>query len=324
MKKFLSYIAIFFAVAALLLFLYGQFCEKFFLERKYFPNESRRAWAMKQYNGQYDYAVLGSSRAEGAFDMILLDSISQKKGINISSNGSGFVDNFLVLHKFLDNKNTIKTLYLQVDNYSLDPEGNFSNAFHVFNFLPFWKDSTYQNAILHYLPKKDQILFKNIPWMRFYVYNKYFSPLEVSRRILLSRRKDKKRADQLLISSTIKPEILGDSSRFFFKNNSDHFSVNNFDVEYMEKIFSLAKENNIEIVCFTAPDFLAQKTRFSNYAETEKILLNILDKNKINFYPSNFTDAESSDLIYFKDPEHLNRYGVRFHTSRFAQIISNK
>ena len=324
MKKFLSYIAIFFAVAALLLFIYGQFCEKFFLERKYFPTESRRSWAMKQYKGQYDYAVLGSSRAEGAFDMKLLDSITQKNGINISSNGSGFVDNFLVLHKFLENKNTIKTLYLQVDNYSLDPEGNFSNAFHVFNFLPFWKDSIYQNAILHYLPKKDQILFKNFPWMRFYVYNKYFSPFEVSRRILMSRRKEKKRADQLLISTTIKPEKVGDSSRFFFKNNTNRFRVNQFDVEYMEKIFSLAKENNIEIKCFTAPDFYAQKSRFSNYAETEKILLHILDKNKINYYPSNFTDVESSDLIYFKDPEHLNRYGVRLHTTRFSQIITNK
>jgi hypothetical protein len=92
----------------------------------------------------------------------------------------------------------------------------------------------------------------------------------------------------------------------------------------MEKIFSLAKENNIEIVCFTAPDFLAQKTRFSNYTETEKILFNILEKNKINYYPSNFTDSESTDLVYFKDPEHLNRYGVRLHTFRFAQLISKK
>jgi hypothetical protein len=99
----------------------------------------------------------------------------------------------------------------------------------------------------------------------------------------LSRKKEKKRADQLLISTTLKPEKVGDSSRFFFKNNSDRFSVNQFDVEYMEKIFSLAKENNIEIKCFTAPDFYAQKSRFSNYAETEKILLNILNKNKINF-----------------------------------------
>ena len=57
--------------------------------------------------------------------------------------------------------------------------------------------------------------------------------------------------------------------------------VNPFDVEYMEKIFSLAKEHNIEIKCFTAPDFYAQKSRFSNYTETEKILLRILDKNKV-------------------------------------------
>ena len=231
MKKFLLYIAAFFTVSALILFLYGKFCEMFFLEIKYFPIESRRAWAMKQHDGKYDYAVLGSSRAEGAFDMKLLDSIIQKNGINIGSNGSGFVDNFLVLSKFLENKNKINTLYLQVDNYCLDPERSFSNSFHVFNFLPFWKDTIYQQAISHYLTKKDKYLFNNFPWMRFYVYNKYFSPLEVSRRIYLSNRKGNKRIDQLLKSTTLKPTALKDSSRFFFKKNSRKFIIDNFDIE---------------------------------------------------------------------------------------------
>jgi hypothetical protein len=321
MKKFLKNIALFFTISAMLLFLYAQFCEWFFVQRKYFPEESRRSWAMKQINGHYDYAVLGSSRAEGAFDMILLDSLTQQSGINIASNGSGFVDNFLVLNKFLANNNHIKTLYLQVDNYSLDPEGNFSNAFHAFNFLPYWKEKTYQEAIKHYLPQKDKLLFENLPWMRFYVYNKYFSPVEVARRLMLSRKKTVKRMDQKLRANAMKPVGYGDSARFFHRPHSDSFSINPFDVAYLEKIVELAHEKNINIIAFTAPDFFAQKNRFVNYNETETKLLEILKRNHLIYIPNLFNQNENTDMLLFKDPEHLNNHGVWLYTQKFAQKI---
>jgi hypothetical protein len=321
MKKFLKNIVIFFAISTMVLFLYAQFCEWFFLQRKFYPEESRRSWAMKQTNGHYDYAILGSSRAEGAFDMILLDSLTHQSGINIASNGSGFVDNYLVLNKFLQNNNQIKTLYLQVDNYSLDPEGNFSNAFHAFNFLPYWKEKTYQEAIKHYLTQKDILLFNCLPWMRFYVYNKYFSPVEVGRRLMLSRKKSSKRMDQKLRANLVKPVGYGDSTRFFHSPHSDSFSINPFDVAYLEKIVELAKEKNINIIAFTAPDFSAQRNRFVNYSQTEIELTEILKRNKLKYIPNLFDQYENSDMMLFKDPEHLNNYGVWRYTQKFAQQI---
>jgi hypothetical protein len=323
MKKFLRNIALFFVVSFAILFGYAQFCEWFFNLKKYFPDDSRRSWAMKQQNGNYDFAILGSSRAEGAFDMKLLDSVTAQKGINIASNGSGFVDNYLVFHKFLENRNRINTLYLQVDNYSLDPEANFSNAFHVFNFLPFWKDSIYQRAITHYLSEKDRIIFKQSSWLRYYVYNKYFSPIEVSRRLLLSR-KQSKRMDQKLKGNPASTTPVNDSARFFYKSGSDSFKINSFDVTYIEKIFTLCRKNNIEIRCFTAPDFGAQRTRFTNYKFTEQKLQQILQKNKIVLMPQAFSEGQLNDMNLFKDPEHLNGSGVYIHTMAFSGMILKK
>ena len=323
MKKFLKHIGLFFIVSFAILFAYAQFCEWFFNLKDYFPDDSRRSWAMKQKNGNYDYAVLGSSRAEGAFDMQLLDSVTLQKGINIASNGSGFVDNYLVFYSFLKNNNHIKTLYLQVDNYSLDPEANFSNAFHVFNFLPFWKDTVYQQPIQHYLSEKDKLIFTKTPWLRYYVYNKYFSPIEVSRRILLSRKKSK-RMDQKLKGSPDVATSNMDSARFIYKPGSDTFKINPFDVTYMEKIFELCRENNIEIRCFTAPDFVGQRTRFSNYASTEQKLYQMLKKNGLSLMPMAFNEAQMKDMNLFKDPEHLNGSGVWIHTMAFAGMAIKK
>ncbi|MEN9964799.1 MAG: hypothetical protein RL582_1894 [Bacteroidota bacterium] len=323
MRKFLRNITVFFLVSFAILFGYGQFCEWFFNLRNYLPDDSRRSWAMKQQNGQYDFAVLGSSRAEGAFDMKLLDSLSSQKGINIASNGSGFVDNYLVFQKFLENRNHINTLYLQVDNYSLDPEANFSNAFHVFNFLPFWKDSLYQQAISHYLSEKDRTIFQYSPWLRYYVYNKYFSPIEVSRRLWLSR-KQAKRMDQKLKANPVLVASKPDSARFFHKAGSDRFSINPFDVMYMEKIVTLCKEKNIRIICFTAPDFSAQRLRFSNYDSTEQKLNQILIKNQVDLMSASFNSDQLNNLNLFKDPEHLNPHGVWLHTLAFAKQMNHK
>ncbi len=315
MKKFFKKILVYLFVSLLILTVYGLFCECFFGIQKYFPNDSKRAWSMKQQSQQYDYAVLGSSRAEEAFDMLLLDSLIQEKGINIGCNGSGYVDNYLVLNKFLQNKNTIKTLFLQVDIYSLDPEHNFSNSFHVYNFLPFWHDTIFKSAISHYLSSSDQMVFNYAPWMRFYVYNKYFSPIEVIRRLKQNSYPEKKRFDKpTWYFST--PELKTDSSIFFKKGLPREIKIQPFDVEYLKRILELAKANNIQVVLFTSPDFILQEKVFSNYFSTKNSLDSLLVP--YSFIRFEADDSLRNNIALFKDPAHLNGYGKFLHTKSFA------
>jgi hypothetical protein len=270
---------------------------------------------MKHEYKRYDYAVLGSSRAEEAFDMSLLDSLLHQKGINIGCNGSGFVDNYLVFTKFLQNKNTVKTLFLQVDIYSLDPEHNFSNSFHVYNFLPFWHDSIFKSAISHYLTTSDSLIFTYTPWMRFYVYNKYFSPFEMIRRLKQEKSRKKRGGDKPRWFSHI-PIVKTDSSIFYKKEYSRVVNIQSFDVEYLKKIIELAKANNIQVVLFTSPDFIEQERIYSNYSSANKYLDSILiPYSTIRFEAD---DSIRRNLSLFKDPAHLNDYGKFLYTKLFV------
>jgi hypothetical protein len=322
MKPFLIKTGIFLIVSFLMLWAYGTFCEWFFVKTRYFPNDSRRYWAMKQKEVDVDYIVLGSSRAEGAFDIQLLDSLTHQHGINLSSNGSGYVDNYLVLSKFLEHENRAKSLYLQVDNYSLDPEGSFSNAFHVFNFLAFWQEPEFNDIISHYLTPFQKRLFDVLPWMRFYVYNKYFSPVEVMRRVKLKNQSGNIRMDHKLKASFSAPTIMPDSARFFSGEGTRKFQVNPFDEMHLKKIIALARSKNIQVICFTAPDFFHQRKRFVNYEQTEQHLHQLLKQESVNFIPDLFKIEDSNDLRYFKDPEHLSRFGVGVFTQKFAQLVN--
>jgi hypothetical protein len=109
-----------------------------------------------------------------------------------------------------------------------------------------------------------------------------------------------------------------DSARFFSGEGTRKFQVNPYDESHLKKIIALARSKNIRLVCFTAPDFYYQRKRFLNYDETEQFLLNLLRQESANYFPDLFNIQESRDLRYFKDPEHLNQFGVGVFTKKFA------
>lgn len=298
-----------------LLVSYGWFCEWFFNQQKYFNEDSKRLWVMKQKNRSFDFAVLGSSRGDGAFDMPLLDSLLQIKGVNIASDGSGYVDNYLILNKFLQNNNKIRYLFLQTDIYALDPVRNFSNAFHVHNFLPFWKEEMYKNTIEHYLDSTDRFLFNAVPSLRFYKYNKYYSPYEVVRRII-NAKQISAQYKNVYYSNSVAPSKI-DSSKIIKQSNSRSFSIEPFDEAYLVKIFELCEINKIEVICFKAPDFFFQEQVFTNYSKTELYLEQLLfKKNKTYIKPA---QNIRTNLYCFKDAGHLTNYGRYLFTHSAAE-----
>lgn len=162
---------------------WGRFCNWFFSKPEYLDDKSnKRAWVVKLRDKKFDRGVLGSSRAYNSFDMASLNRYLGGSDVNLGANGSGYVDNFLTLYLFLANHNHIDTLFLQVDIYSLDSKSNFSNAFHTYQFLPYWSDSIVVRSLWPYLDSKDRVIWTYLPDLRYFKYNKYFSPKEVARR----------------------------------------------------------------------------------------------------------------------------------------------
>lgn len=318
MKRFLKNIIGFGFLILIVLAGYGVFCDYFFQRIAYFPNDNKRMWVMKQTNLAFDYAVIGSSRANGAFDLQLLDSLTKLKGINIAADGSGYVDNYLMLYSFLENSNKIKYLFLQTDNYSFDPDKNFSSAFHVYNFLPFWSNPEFEKAISHYLDRTDRLLFTKLPFLRFYKYNKYFSPIQVISRLRKFSIEPSPLPDVHFSTSVPEPHKSG--KNLFGNAKSKSFRINPFDQEYLIKIIELCRKNNIHVFCFRAPDFYFQEKVFINYRTTNEYLRSLLEKENVLYLEPDMSIRK--DHLCFENPSHINNYGRFIYTTMFSRQVN--
>lgn len=303
MKQFLLKAGIGAGLLFVFVFAYGSFCDFFFTQKENLDLSEKKSWVLAQENGVYDYAILGSSRAFGAVDMNLLDSLTGRTGINIASNGSGFKDNFLVLHLFLKT-NAIKKLFLQVDMGSLNSKAAFSNEFHAFTFLPYWNDSLVRGVLQEELPKLNNNFTNMFPHGRYFYFNKYFSPKEVIRRARLTHLSDP--------YTTTKGGIGGHGMSQPKKEIMTYplpETVEQEDWRYLLQIKKYAESRGIEVVFFAAP-------RYQDTQETLKSILGSLQNT--TYYPEEFDETDSG---LFQDQGHLNEYGRSIFTRLLARNL---
>jgi hypothetical protein len=287
---------------------YGAFCDYFFIQKRFLDLGNKKQWVLAQEGGNYDYAVLGSSRAYGAFDMLLLDSLTGINGINLASNGSGFKDNLLVLKLFLKN-NIISKLYLQVDLASLNSKESFSNEFHAFTFLPYWDDRDVRQVLRDEIPAFDNKLTSLLPQWRYFYFNKYYSPKEVLRRAELSDSRNDLYTEVKggMRSTSIKNKNLNSEFQLYPQPNK----ADSQDLNYLSKILSMAKSRNIETTLFVAP----------GYQSDHKYLQSVMRQfHDPILFP---VGIDESDRTLFLDQGHLNEYGRFIYTSFFSQQTLN-
>jgi hypothetical protein len=295
-------------LAGLLLFSfmlsYGAFCDYFFSQKQYLDLSEKKQWVLAQEGGKYDYAVLGSSRAYGAFDMNLLDSLTGMNGINLASNGSGFKDNLLVLNLFLKT-NSINKLYLQVDLGTLNSRESFSNDFHAFTFLPYWEEREVQQVLKQDIPTFDNAFTSLLPQWRYFYFNKYFSPKEVWRRGKLAENQSDRytRLKGGIASSGRSAQ----SSKTEIKRYPQPNQVDGGDLKYLREILQLADATGIETTLFVAP-------RYQSVHRYLQTVLESLPYRKV--FPNGF---DESDRTLFIDQGHLNGEG----RERFTLIFGS-
>jgi hypothetical protein len=300
-KQFLLKTGISAGLLLVFVFAYGSFCDFFFTQNENLDLTEKKSWVLAQENGVYDYAILGSSRAFGAVDMNLLDSLTGLNGINIASNGSGFKDNFLVLHLFL-RTNAIKKLFLQVDMGSLNSKSSFSNEFHAFTFMPFWEQMEVQEVLKEEIPLLDNPISDMAPQWRYFYFNKYFSPKEVLRRVSLSNPKE----DSFTKSKGGIGNGVGTQGKAEIKTYELPKSADPEDWNYLMKITSMAEAAGIEVLFFTAPRYR------DSQVDVKKILSSIPVK-KVFFDQFDILDVEN-----FIDQGHLTRSGTIKLTKAFS------
>ena len=288
MIRFLKYITIRLIILFILMIILDLIFTQVYFHTNVIRNKVQ--YVFKNKNTQFDYIFLGSSRVEFHINTDLIDSITQKKSLNLGISGQSLPENFLMLKLLKDNKIKAKRIFLQVDESNLRSTTEKRNLLGASYFMPY----IYLNSSIKNHMKIYDANYKYDAYFPFYRYIKY-KP-KIGYRELLLTLGGKKRADNFFI---------GLKTTFDKKNETYQF-VKKYNNSLLTKIKEYAKENNIQITLYTSP--------YYNRKNNQEFDLFCKENNIINYTGS------IKSIKYFKDLGHLNNKGARQFT---LSIIKN-
>ena len=263
-------------------------------------------WFFNKAQASYDFAVIGSSRGENLVDVNTIEKATGTKGINLSMQGTGNAGLYLILKGFVERRNKVRTLLIQVDEYSLDAKKSYINEFPTHAYLPYFADRSIRQVIEEKSDHGKFLLWQYLPFSRYVDYNSYY--LAYGLNYLLGKRNtglDKFKGTSLE----------SNSAPYKFDYNKYQIvkrKIDDCDVLYLNKILQYAKGKGMSVVLFTAPQYYKVLPYLNTRYDCIRIFGAVARRNKVT-YLNYEEDGMCKNAGYFFDNTHLNSTGsVKF------------
>ena len=269
-------------------------------------------WLLGQKNKNWDIAVLGTSRA---FHMVNPGVIKEMNPnlsmINYGTDGTSHADHYLYLYQLLKNKVKMDTLILEVDEFTLSGWQTNTMSFKGYVFALKVNEEPFKQAFRDYYDRRKYLLYK-LPLVRFVEYNNYYqlNPLRVEHEDRFTYRHGF-------------AEAFTTGFRRDFKRDSLELLIHHFDIKYLNMIIELAKENDIEVILFTAPVEEEFKKIEINRARSISKIKEIAKNHNLSYYDFSMVEG-IKDTSYFSDETHLNIKGANKFTKHFYNTLHDK
>lgn len=307
MRKIFIKSILFFSLVLAVAFVLDFFWTGYFQKKENMDTEKKENWILAKSGEEYTYAVLGSSRALNMFDVNLLKQECKCNAINIANSGSSFGDQYVLLKKFLQ-KNKVANLLLQVDEYSYDSKNAYSYPFKHHYFMPWFFEKDIREVYRDYSNKFYFILW-HIPFFRYIEFNEFYKLIN------LKRNKE----NEYNKTEGYEP-LYGQKEAFDCKKKSYH-GFTSLDEKYFNKIISLCKDNDVNILFYSAPVQPLKRRAEINADELYAYIRNTADKNNIPYI--DFSELKMLDISAdFNDCTHLTFSGTQKLTACIAQELS--
>ena len=286
----------------------------FFKNLELFPPNDKIIWIQKLENEDVDYVLLGSSRLYSGLNCLYIDSLINKKGLNLGTNAASYAENFLLLKKFISQGNNTEIVFLNADIYNFNSRDSYSVPLHFHYFFNFWDDIEVREAVEYYSSTAQFFRWNTFPGLRFIEYNFHYSPIILLKSFFVEPKTKKSKFD-LSKGSDIR---IGNFSPSLENFNKRNFTINESDQLYLIKIIDFLKKYNIKLRLIRPPKFWMVEKNISNVDEFFNHI-NIIKKD----FDINFIDFQGLNIVYdssnFRDPTHLNEIGVKKFSSEFAK-----
>lgn len=286
MKAFLKFIGKLVVVVVLLLYFFDAFYTYVY---NHSVPRNKNQYILSLKNDSIDYVFLGSSRVENFIVTKEIERQTNKKALNLGTQGAKLDDILIYLKLLVDKGVKSKKVFIQID-YIFNFESNSDIV--KSQSVPYINTNS---VIDNYLKEKEPNYFyyKNMPFYK-YAINDY----------RLGFRE--------MFSSLIKKKTKQDYNDGFMPLFGKY---DNSEMVFPEKIYEnnasfqeidlLCKKNKIDVYYFCSP--CCSNTKNIEYLDSLKLKLP-------NFY--NFSKAIKNDK-YFKNCSHLNEEGARLFTNIF-------
>jgi hypothetical protein len=206
-------------------------------------------------------------------------------GMNLAHASFRANEQLMITEALLANNNKICTLFIQVDNLWNELEPSFL-ASHI--FMPFiYEDLVAKN----YLQQKGYLKYYYIPFYKYISFEPKIGIRNVIMNLLSKQSISKTMFEAHDVNNYEGPAKY--SYKLIDKMNP-----------YIEKIITICKQNNINLMFYTAP------------------IYNLESNNDIFYkYLTDYTDFSSiiSDSTFFRDALHLNNSGAKLFTECFGK-----
>jgi hypothetical protein len=328
MKKYIKHIALF-ACALLLIFIALEKACQYYIPKRIIE---KAYWLKEKQHTNYDYLVLGSSRAESSFDCNYFDSITKMKGVNIAINGSGLLENELTLIDFLKTNKT-KTLYLEIDEFNLSPSNHFSYPFHYYLYFPYMYDDVLVDSLIKSkVPKEKYYIWKYIPFVKYAAFNAKFKLEKIINKENVDSVFDKKGYQPFYGQETSYTFIdwKGDfiDKRYWYlgdysKPSPEYEKTDSLSIQSIKNIISICNKHDIKLVFFIAPSFVGHfEKQLYNSLDKFVLIKKIAQDNKIPLI--NFAYWKyNRDYKIYHDYTHINTEGAKKMTAIMSMYQSN-
>lgn len=273
-------------------------------------------WILNHQGQSFDYAVIGNSRAINMADILTIDSVTGRQGINLGLIGSGYAENMLVLKEFLKSGNTIKNLVIQVDMHSLNSTKELTYPFHNYNYMHLLNDQELSSIFKDNNPLLKFLIWKYIPFTRYMEFsNKYvfYKILKGGYECKTSDDFDVSKGTKLLTGPY-------DPHKQPFRYSYWHTRA--LDHVYLQRLIDLARQHGMQVTLYSAPVYNPYKHFLLGYDRMLEDVRHESDSLHIPFI--DFSQASNplcADTLYFNDNIHLNALGTKRFSSQLADSI---
>ena len=269
-------------------------------------------------NQNFDFVVLGSSRAFSGANINLIEKEFNVNGLNLGCSGIGIAEQKLLFQKFIE-KNSTKLLCLQVDYTSLNSD-LLKNPFNQYLYFPYMGDTIVDYALAEETAALRYILWKYIPLFRYAEYNSEYRKMIFSNTLNYQLEEN---------SGYLAPkkriiDMKDHKIPAFYKSAknvaSTEIQIKQKDFLHLIKISEICRLNDIKLFLYTSPEYIENK---KEYEETllpvVSAFKNINKASYTNWYNEEFCSFEEN---FTNDKVHLSPSFVdEFSLILGAQII---